>query len=331
MESIVAGRAAHEAAGMQRLHIIRGGTADPTGRRGADLVAAADRGVLVRLAPGRYVEAERWRAADPRTRHLARIDAIDDRIAQRLVVSHVSAVALHGLPWSGELPEVVDVIDPHRETAQSLRLLRKHPGKGRATRVVRTPSGRAVTDLLTTVVDIALTQELRRSVPVLDVALQRGTDRAALQAELSSRSAVHGRDRARFAIAFADQRTGSVGESIARVALDEVGAPRPRLQVDFQDRAGFVARVDFWFPDQGIVLEFDGAAKYWDPALRAAGLTAEDVLVQEKRREDRLRLVPEVRRVGRFGWAETQDTSLLRALLVGLGLPLEERRFRTIR
>ncbi|PZE84996.1 hypothetical protein [Curtobacterium sp. MCBD17_032] len=185
--------------------------------------------------------------------------------------------------------------------------------------------------MLSTVVDIALTQELRRSVPVLDVARQRGVERAALRTELDARSSVHGRDRARFAIEFADHRSGSVGESVARVALDEVGAPQPHLQVDFRDSSGFVARVDFWFPDQGVVLEFDGAAKYRDPAFRAAGLTAEDVLVQEKRREDRLRLVPEVRRVGRFGWAETQDTGLLRALLVGLGLPLRERRFRTIR
>jgi hypothetical protein len=316
---------------MQRLDIIRGGSADPTGRRGAAFVAAADRGALLRLAPGRYVDADRWRRADARTRHLARIDGIDDRIARRLIVSHVSALAVHGLPWSGEFPDVVDVIDPRRDTAQSLRLLRKHPGKGRTTRIVHTSSGRPVTDVLGTVVDIALTCELRRSVPALDVALQRGTDRAALRAELHTRSAVHGRDRARFAIDFADQRSGSVGESVARVALDEVGAPRPALQVDFRDGAGFVARVDFWFPDQGVVLEFDGVAKYRDPALRAAGLTAEDVLLQEKRREDRLRRVQDVRQVGRFGWPETQDTARLRALLLGLGLPLETRRFRRIR
>ncbi|WIE60329.1 hypothetical protein DEI97_011210 [Curtobacterium sp. MCLR17_032] len=316
---------------MQRLEIIRGGSADPTGRRGRDLAAAADRGALVRLAPGRFVDADRWRAADARVRHLARIDAIDELVAPRLVLSHVSALALHGLPWSGEFPEVVDVIDPERETSQSLRLLRKHPGKNRPMRLARTLSGRAVSDLSSTVVDIALTQELRRSVPVLDVALHRGVDRAALRARLDASSAVHGRDRARFAIDFADARSGSVGESVARVALDELGAPRPELQAEFRDAAGFVARVDFWFPDHGIVLEFDGAAKYRDPAMRAAGLTAEDVLLQEKRREDRLRRVPDVRQVGRFGWPETQDPARLRALLLGTGLPLEARRFRRIR
>lgn len=198
-------------------------------------------------------------------------------------------------------------------------------------RVARTPSGRLVTDLASTVVDVALTQELRRSVPVLDVALHRGVERTALRAELDARSAVHGRDRARFAIEFADPRSGSGGESVARVALDEVGAPKPELQTEFRDAVGFVARVDFWFPEQGVVLEFDGTAKYRDPAMRAAGLTAEDVLLQEKRREDRLRRLSDVRHVGRFGWVETQDTGRLRALLVGLGLPLEARRFRRIR
>ncbi|GAA1494792.1 hypothetical protein [Curtobacterium herbarum] len=316
---------------MQRLEIIRGGSADPTGRRGAALVAAADRGALVRLAPGRFVDAERWRAADARVRHLARIDAVDELIAPRLVLSHESALALHGLPWSGEFPDVVHVIDPRRETSQALRLLRKHPGKHRPTRLARAPSGRLVTDLRSTVVDIALTQELRRSVPVLDVALRRGVDRTQLGSELEAKSAAHGRDRARFAIEFADPRSGSVGESIARVALDEVGAPRPELQAEFHDADGFAARVDFWFPDHGVVLEFDGAAKYRDPAMRAAGLTAADVLLQEKRREDRLRRVPDVRQVGRFGWPETQDTARFRALLLGLGLPLEPRRFRRIR
>ncbi|PZE36180.1 hypothetical protein DEJ31_10505 [Curtobacterium sp. MCPF17_031] len=320
-----------EAEEMQRLEIIRGGGVDPTGRRGRDLVAAADRGALVRLAPGRFVDAERWRAADARVRHLARLDVVDELTAPRLVLSHVSALALHGLPWSGEFPEVVDVIDPERETSQSLRLLRKHPGKGRSMGLARASSGRPATDLRSTVVDIALTQDLRRSVPVLDVALQRGVDRSALRAELNAKRAVHGRDRARFAIEFADPGSGSVGESIARVALHELGAPRPGLQTEFHDATGFVARVDFWFPDHGVVLEFDGAAKYRDPAMRAAGLTAEDVLLQEKRREDRLRRVSDVRRLGRFGWPETQDTERLRALLLGLGLPLETRRFRRIR
>ncbi|ROS76356.1 hypothetical protein EDF24_1945 [Curtobacterium sp. PhB130] len=317
---------------MERLEILVGGAADTTGRRGARLSAAADTGRLLRLAPARYVDADAWRRADPGTRHVARVRAVHGRLSERLIVSHASAAALHGLPWRGEFPDVVEVIDTQRTTTQSLRSVRKHPGQDRSLQTVRmTTTGRRVTDIVVTAIDIAIAYELRLSVPILDVVLRRGVDRAALTTELAGRSAVHGRARATAAIELADALSGSPGESVARVALDEVGAPRPELQREFHDDAGFVARVDFWFPEQGIVLEFDGRAKYTDASMRDAGTTAADVVYAEKRREDRLRRVPGVNGIGRFGWTEANDAELLRALLRSCGVPMVERSFRTVR
>lgn len=317
---------------MGSIDIIRGGSSDTSGRRGTRLNAAADAGRLVRLAPARFVDADAWRRASPADRHVARVRALHDRLAPRLVVSHASAAALHALPWRGEFPEVVEVIDPRRDTAQSLASVRKRPGRGRTLRLATmTSTGRPVTDLVSTAVDVALAYELRSSVPVLDVVLQRGVRRDQLVEELAGRSAVHGRSRASTAITFADAASGSPGESVARVALDEVGAPTPQLQHEFHDTAGFVARVDFWFPEQGVVLEFDGRVKYTDPAMRAAGMSAADVLQAEKRREDRLRRVPRVRGVGRFGWSETNDADALAGVLRSHGIPLAPRSFRSIR
>ncbi|MGG7307945.1 hypothetical protein ACQXVK_12235 [Curtobacterium sp. AB451] len=317
---------------MARLTIIHGGTADPSGRRGRALQRAADAGDLVRLVPGRFVDAAEWRRATPGERHIARIKAVHDRLAPRLVVSHASAAALHGLPWTGEFPDTVDVLDPRRTTSQGLAHVRKRPG---AQRTIRTQAmvsnGRRLTDLVSTAADLAISYDLRMSVPALDSALRRGLARDDIRAEVVARNAVHGRQRAITAIELADAASGSPGESIGRVALDEAGAPRPVLQREFWDADGFIARVDFWFPDEGVVLEFDGKAKYVDPALRAAGTTVADVVVSEKRREDRLRRHPEVQAVGRFGWPEAHDAEVLRALLRGLGVPTSRRSFARLR
>lgn len=255
-----------------------------------------------------------------------------DRISPRLIVSHASAAALHGLPWRGEFPEVVEVIDPVRTTTQSLTHVRKRPGKGRRMRTQSmVATGRRLTDLVTTLADLAITYDLRLSVPALDAALAAGCPLTDVRAEIERRGAVHGRHRAEVATALADGASGSPGESGARVALDEVGAPRPELQHEFHDEDGLIGRVDFWFPDQGVVLEFDGRTKYVDPALRRSGTTAADVVVAEKRREDRLRRHHEVRGLGRFGWEEANDPDALRSVLRGVGIPFSERSFVHIR
>jgi len=317
---------------MTRLTIIRGGSADTSGRTGRAQRSAADAGQLVRLVPGRFVDADDWRRATPGERHIARIKAVHDGIADRLVVSHASAAALHGLPWKGEFPEVVEVIDPLRATSQALTHVRKRPGKGRRLRTqTMVANGRRLTDLVSTVVDVAISHELRIAVPALDVALQCGVSKRAIRDELASRRAVHGRHRAGVAIDLADADSGSAGESVARVALDEVGAPRPVLQQEFRDGAGLIGRVDFWFPEHGVVLEFDGRSKYVDPALRAAGRSSADVVVAEKRREDRLRRHPDVRAVGRFGVRETNDAESLRAVLRATGLPMVPRSYHHVR
>lgn len=188
-------------------------------------------------------------------------------------------------------------------------------------------NGRLLTDLVTTAADLAISYELRVSVPALDAAMQIGLTSRELTGEVEQRNAVHGRRRALTAIELADPASGSPGESIGRVALDELGAPRPVLQQEFRDAAGLIGRVDFWYPEQGIVLEFDGRAKYLDPALRAAGSTAADVVVAEKRREDRLRRHPDVRALGRFGWREAHDADALRGVLRSVGLPIVPRSF----
>lgn len=314
---------------MAALELLVGGTVDPAGRRGRSLVDAERAGTVVRVAPGRFVRAHEWHAATPRARHIARIEAVLPRTDPRLVLSHASAAAVHDLPWPGEWPERVTVLDPSRDRSQTLPNVRKYPGRGRWSAVVPTPWG-STTDLLTTALDIGLTQPLSVSLPVADVCLARGVVRDHLTRALEGHNAVRGRSRAAEMIALADARSESPGESRCRLALHEIGAPVPELQHVFDDAAGVIARVDFWFPEHGVALEFDGAVKYLDRTLRS-GRTASRVVLDEKRREDRLRRHPRVTTVVRCDARDVREPVRLARLLEHVGIQCRARPARSLR
>jgi hypothetical protein len=56
--------------------------------------------------------------------------------------------------------------------------------------------------------------------------------------------------------------------------------------VDLHDERGFVGRLDGWYEDAAVAVEFDGMEKYADPW---GGRTPAQVAWGEKRREDRVR------------------------------------------
>jgi very-short-patch-repair endonuclease len=72
-------------------------------------------------------------------------------------------------------------------------------------------------------------------------------------------------------IAFADGRSESPFESIARVAFRDGGLPPPKLQA-LIGTAEEVARVDFFWDKYRTIVEVDGAIKYADPARAIAQL-----------------------------------------------------------
>lgn len=120
--------------------------------------------------------------------------------------------------------------------------------------------------------------------------------------------------------AFADADAESVGESVSRVLMDQWGLEPPQLQVRFvvDVDGGSRVRVDFHWPERGIVGEFDGLAKYQKPEL-LAGRRPEDVVVEEKLREDALRRLG--LRVVRWVWADLRHPTRLRDMLLAAGVP----------
>ena len=78
-----------------------------------------------------------------------------------------------------------------------------------------------------------------------------------------------------------------MGESRFFYFCYAAGLPAPIPQYEVRDGRGqFVARVDFAWPELGVFVEFDGKVKY--EALLKPGESASDVVIREKRREERI-------------------------------------------
>ncbi len=148
-----------------------------------------------------------------------------------------------------------------------------------------------VTDGTRTALDLARRLPLPAAVVAVDAALAAGIARRETLGDLLELEVGPFSGHARRAVALADGRSESPGETLSRLAIASHGLPAPRLQAWVRDSAGPIGRVDFLWPEQRVVGEFDGRLKYRRP---------ED-LWAEKRREDRLR---EGYEVVRWVWSD---------------------------
>jgi predicted transcriptional regulator of viral defense system len=278
-----------------------------------------------RLRKGVYIAADDVPATD-RSRHLVDCLAVLLSLAAGPVLSHASAARLHDLiiPRSASREVCVTAVDQWR--------------RGRGYRVaramlpdddVRPWYGFGTTSVARTLVDCAREWSLTDSVIAIDAALQTlKVDRAEVHRAVLAGSHRVGIARAARALGLSDGRAESPLETRGRLALLSAGLPRPELQVEIHDGAGLIGRVDAWYPDAAVALEFDGRVKYIDPRN---GSSPGEVLWKEKRREDRMRDVGVrfVRVVNEdlgVAWAPkaARIQSLVAVPLLG------ERRFRTV-
>lgn len=125
-------------------------------------------------------------------------------------------------------------------------------------------------------------------------------------------------------IAFADGRAESVGESVSRVQFVRLGyAVEPQVPVAGPQGATYFA--DLALPDHQVFWEFDGAGKYTDPKMRG-NKSADQVLMEEKRREDWIRATTGWK-VCRGGFRDIVTPEALAARLASFGVepPLTAR------
>lgn len=281
------------------------------------LAHAASAGVLVRVSRGAYIESSTWASLDAAGRFRMMARSVAATAVEPVILCRAAAAVVWGLPWLGRWPAWIDVLEPRDSSLRSSRTMRRHREHVGEIDVL---DGLSVTSLARTAVDVARESDFARAVVVADAVRARGVE---LDDEVALVPLRHGSARAKAVSEFADARSGSPGESVSRVTMRVLGLPAPVLQHGFPRPDGGSWFADFWWPDAGIIGEFDGDVKYLDP-LFDRDRSAREILLEEKRREDALRRVS--RGFARWDWSVARSPRLLSERLAAAGLrPLRQR------
>lgn len=115
-----------------------------------------------------------------------------------------------------------------------------------------------------------------------------------------------------------DPASESAGESVSRVLILEAGFAPPLTQQEICLPDGRIVRVDFFWPDEGIIGEFDGMEKY-SRSRNLSGLSPARVVEEEKVREDELRSMGH--RFVRWTWSQMMHQRRLTEILLRAGVP----------
>jgi hypothetical protein len=273
----------------------------------ADLTRMSRHGELTRVRRGAYShDPGQDLGRDERHRRL--VLATAPLLLDGSVVSHGSAAVLHGLPvWT---PAIVKVHVTCSRSGQGKRrgVVHVH-GAPLPAADLTVVDGVLVTSVARTVLDLGRTRPMEQAVAAGDAALRAGLSPAALGLGLLAMERWPGVRAARRTVGFLDAGSESVGESVSRVRMLLDGIPIPQLQQEILGPDGrVIARVDFLWRKQRLVGEFDGRVKYG--RLVKPGQSAEDVLFDEKVREDLIRA--EDHGVVRWTWGDLYQRGVLR-------------------
>jgi len=291
-----------------------------SGARRAERAVAA--GSAVRVRAGVFAPVSGWDTSSAERFRARVVAAMRTRRRIDAVLGFEAAALMHGLPRLGRWPETVSLIDLAGGRPPSRHGVRWHQDAFAAADVVEL-GGLRTASLARTLVDLARTRDLAGAVIALDFALGSVPDPAALRRDLQERVDAAGRARgiraARDAVAFADGRSQSPGESLSRVRMRELGFLMPELQVAMPRPDGAADVVDFDWAELGTFGEMDGAGKYVRDEY-ADGRDPGEIVAAEKRREDRIR-----RRHRpfclRWGWDDALRADRLAAILTEGGIP----------
>ncbi|MFC4223926.1 hypothetical protein [Lysinibacter cavernae] len=274
----------------------------------------------VRVHVGSYLAETEWAGLHLHEQHLLRVISHHIRFPDT-VFSHRSAAAALGIPLVGPWPTRIHRYTRASEKDQSTRNISTHRCGAHPVETT-TAYNMIVTSTLRTVVDLARTETFINAVCAVDWLLARNTEGAKedMKQLLSELRPRYGRHQAYKAIGLGTELSESVGESASRAIMEIAGFKAPVLQQRFHDTDGLIGLADFWWPDEGVIGEFDGHVKYVDPEY-THGRSATSVVVDERRRENRLSALPHVRNVVRWDWSCVTSPATLIARLQRAGVP----------
>ena len=165
-----------------------------------------------------------------------------------------TAAALHG--FDTEQPADFHVLSPPGSRLRSGDGLLVHRRGGAPLVMI---GERPATSPAWTAVEVARSLRRPRALATLDAALRTGTcSRPELWRAAVEQAGRRGIVAVRDLIPLADGLAESPMESEARLAMIDGGLPIPELQYEIIDGNGDLRRVDFAWPDQRVVVEYDG-------------------------------------------------------------------------
>lgn len=255
------------------MHLLNRSDLLQEGHTDDDIARLVRKGELHRVRRGIYS-----RQPLPDDHHHVALALAAASLHKDAVLSHTSAALLHALPVRRAARSRVTMTKPSRSSGKHRRGVVVTSAR-LADADLTHRHGCRTTTVARTLVDLGRSEPLDWAVAAVDHALRTGqVQRRGLDEALDRLGPVRGTRAARRAVALADARAESPGESLSRVLFVLAGLAPDELQKKFPHSTG-VDRVDFFW-ECGVIGEFDGFEKYaGDPRK----------VWDEKRREDRLR------------------------------------------
>lgn len=226
------------------------------------------------------------------------------------VISHVSALALHGLP--------IHALDTQRVTTT-----RHRPGSGtrRTSSSVRYSAdlagavveidGIPTTSVARSIVDVARSGRFTGALCAADGALHlEMCTRSDLEREAEAARGKRGVEVARGVVAFADGRAESVLESVSRLTIHRLGLPMPEPQVELRLGSSRTVYPDLFWEEWKLVGECDGLGKY---GIEDGVPNARNALAAEKERQ--IDIESDGYRVVRWMWPHANTPARLEHLI----------------
>lgn len=269
-----------------------------------------ERGEILRLRQGCYIRRSFWDRQTNRRQETLRIVLHHfgtlNSSSPGFIYSHVSAARLHGL-YLWQADTLIHLTQPHKPSSVGAgKDCRIHVRPLPAEDIVRV-NGLRVTSLERTVIDCCLTMHYRQALVLTDHALHLGASAAKLHAAADKLGSHRGIRTLRKVLKYADRRSESPGETLARDLMRELLIVTPVPQLWIPTRMG-AFRADFGWPEQRLILEFDGRTKYFDYA------PTEQVLLAERQRENAL--IEDGWRVIRMQWKDLFNEASFKARIL---------------
>ncbi len=241
-------------------------------------------GRLVLVRRGVYMPAETWEGLDPYTgRRRARARAAHLQMRRAHVMSHDSAAGELSLATLTPETEYIHVTRKGVRGGRVEHGVKHHLAPYREDQVVLV-DGIPVLGIARTALDIAREHGLVPGIVAIDAARQLGASESDLWSAVAPMVCWPEVTVVRAAIERSDPGAESVGESLGRLLLDEIGIGPVETQFELRDHTGW-ARVDMRVGRH--LFEFDGRKKYLPPDLGGLALVDPDqVLWSEKQRQD---------------------------------------------